>query len=569
MFGPPKAPKVKGTMHPRFDEILTPEALAFVAKLDGAAAGRRAELLAARRERGKRITAGETVDFLPETAGIRADTSWQVAPPAPGLVDRRCEITGPTSRKMSINALNSGAKVWMADFEDATAPSWFNIIDGQLNLLDAIRGNLAFTAEDGKEYQVGEETPTIVVRPRGWRLCEKHLTIDGRPLPGSIVDFGLFFFHNAQALIDGGAGPYFYLPKLESHLEARLWNDVFVQAQALLGIPQGTIRATVLIETLPAAFEMEEILYELRDHSSGLNAGRWDYIFSYIKTFAARGPEFVMPDRSNVTMTTPMMRAYTELLVSTCHRRGAHAIGGMAAFVPNKSDPKVTEQALAKVKADKEREAADGFDGSWVAHPGLVPTCTAAFDAVLGDRPNQLDKQRPDVHVTAADIIAPGSTPGSVTLDGLRTNISVALRYLTAWVSEQGAVAIDNLMEDAATVEISRTQVWQWLHYRVRLAEGLVVTPELVNELVGHEIDNLHAQATDERGHRHVNEARDVFTEAALGEDLPGFFTPYAYVRYLIDRPLQPTGPLRPEDLRMSEQVKRDNDAREKAASSA
>jgi malate synthase len=569
MFGPPKAPKVKGTMHPRFDEILTPEALVFVAKLDGAAAGRRAELLAARRERGKRITAGEKVDFLTETAGIRADSSWQVAPPAAGLVDRRCEITGPTSRKMSINALNSGAKVWMADFEDSTAPSWFNIIDGQLNLFDAIRGNLDYTAEDGKEYKVGEETPTIVVRPRGWRLCEKHLTIDGRPLPGSIVDFGLFFFHNAQALIDSGAGPYFYLPKLESHLEARLWNDVFVQAQALLGIPQGTIRATVLIETLPAAFEMEEILYELRDHSSGLNAGRWDYIFSYIKTFAARGQEYVLPDRSNVTMTTPMMRAYTELLVSTCHRRGAHAMGGMAAFVPNKSEPKVTEQALAKVKADKEREAADGFDGSWVAHPGLVPTCTAAFDAVLGDRPNQLDKQRPDVHVTAADLIAPGSTPGAVTLDGLRTNISVALRYLTAWVSEQGAVAIDNLMEDAATVEISRTQVWQWLHYRIRLAEGLVVTPELVNELVGHEIDKLHKQATDERGHRHVNEARDVFTEAALGEDLPGFFTPYAYVRYLIDRPLQPTGPLRPEDLRMSEQVKRDNDAREKAASSA
>ena len=559
MFGPPKAPKIKGIMHPRFDEILTPEALAFIAKLDGASAGRRAELLAARRERSKRIAAGEPVDFLAETASVREDAAWQVAAPAPGLEDRRCEITGPTSRKMSINALNSGARVWMADFEDATAPSWFNVIDGQLNLFDAIRGNLDFTDESGKEYKVGAQTPTIVVRPRGWRLCEKHLTIDGRPLPASLIDFGLFFFHNAQALIDAGAGPYFYLPKLESHLEARLWNDIFVQAQALLGIPQGTIRATVLIETLPAAFEMEEILYELRDHSSGLNAGRWDYIFSYIKTFAHSGPEYVLPDRANVTMTTPMMRAYTELLVSTCHKRGAHAIGGMAAFVPSKADPQVTEQALAKVKADKEREAADGFDGSWVAHPGLVSTCIAAFDAVLGDRPNQLDKQRPDVHVTAADIINPGSTPGEVTLNGLRTNISVALRYLTAWVSEQGAVAIDNLMEDAATVEISRSQVWQWLHYKTKLAEGLVVTRKLVDELIDHEVAELHQLAKDERAHRHVDEAKDVFVEAALGDDLPGFFTPYAYVRYLIARPLQPSGPIGPDDLRMSERVPREH----------
>jgi malate synthase len=463
---------------------------------------------------------------------------------------------------MSINALNSGAKVWMADFEDATSPSWTNVIDGQINLKDAIRGELEFTSEDGKEYKVGEVTPTIVVRPRGWRLCEKHISIDGRPLPAALVDFGLFFFHNAQRLIDNGAGPYFYLPKLESHLEARLWNDVFTQAQALLGIPQGTIRATVLIETLPAAFEMEEILYELRDHSSGLNAGRWDYIFSYIKTFAHRGNEYVLPDRSQITMTTPFMRSYTELLVSTCHRRGAHAIGGMAAFVPNKADPKVTEQALAKVKSDKEREAADGFDGSWVAHPGLVPTCIEAFTAVLGDRPNQLDKQRPDVSVTAADLIAVGNTPGTITLAGLKTNISVALRYLTAWVNGQGAVTIDNLMEDAATVEISRTQIWQWLHHKTRLAEGLVVTPELVNELVSHEVDRLTALATDDRGRRHVQEARDVFTESALDEDLPGFFTPYAYVRYLIDKPLQLTGPITPDDLRMSERVPRE-DARQ------
>jgi len=562
MFDPPKLPKIKGSMHPRFEEILTPEALAFVAKLDGAHSGRRAELLAARRERGKRISAGESVDFLTTTAEVRSDSGWRVAPPAPGLEDRRAEITGPPSRKMSINALNSGAKVWMADFEDATSPSWTNVIDGQINLKDAIRGELEFTSEDGKEYKVGEVTPTIVVRPRGWRLCEKHISIDGRPLPAALVDFGLFFFHNAQRLIDNGAGPYFYLPKLESHLEARLWNDVFTQAQALLGIPQGTIRATVLIETLPAAFEMEEILYELRDHSAGLNAGRWDYIFSYIKTFAHRGNEYVLPDRSQITMTTPFMRSYTELLVSTCHRRGAHAIGGMAAFVPNKADPKVTEQALAKVKSDKEREAADGFDGSWVAHPGLVPTCIEAFTAVLGDRPNQLDKQRPDVSVTAADLIAVGNTPGTITLAGLKTNISVALRYLTAWVNGQGAVTIDNLMEDAATVEISRTQIWQWLHHKTRLAEGLVVTPELVNELVSHEVDRLTALATDDRGRRHVQEARDVFTESALDEDLPGFFTPYAYVRYLIDKPLQLTGPITPDDLRMSERVPRE-DARQ------
>ena len=555
MFDPPKLPRIKGSMHPRFEEILTPEALAFVAKLDGAHSGRRAELLAARRERGKRISAGEPVDFLTSTAEVRNDTGWRVAAPAPGLEDRRAEITGPPTRKMSINALNSGAKVWMADFEDATSPSWTNVIDGQINLYDAIRGQIDFTTEDGKDYKVGDVTPTIVVRPRGWRLCEKHISIDGRPLPAALVDFGLFFFHNAQQLIDNGAGPYFYLPKLESHLEARLWNDVFTQAQALLGIPQGTIRATVLIETLPAAFEMEEILYELRDHSSGLNAGRWDYIFSYIKTFAHLGNEYVLPDRGQITMTTPLMRAYTELLVSTCHKRGAHAIGGMAAFVPNKADPKVTEQALAKVKADKEREAGDGFDGSWVAHPGLVPTCIEAFTAVLGDRPNQLDKQRPDVSVTAADLIAPAGTPGTVTLEGLRTNISVALQYLTAWVNGQGAVTIHNLMEDAATVEISRTQIWQWLHHKTRLAEGLVVTPELVNELVKHEVDRLTALATDDRGRRHVNEAKDVFVEAAMGEELPGFFTPYAYVRYLIDKPLQLTGPIKPEDLRMSERV--------------
>jgi malate synthase len=541
-----KTPTVKGSMHPRFDEILTPEALAFVGKLDAAIAGRRAELLMARDDRQKRITAGEKLDFLPETAHIREDPSWKVAPVAPGLADRRCEITGPPTKKMTVNALNSGASVWMADFEDSTAPSWFNVIDGQINLYDALRGTIDFTDEKGRTYAVGDQTPTVLVRPRGWRLCEKHLSADGRPLPASVVDFGLFLFHNARWLIETGAGPYFYLPKLESHLEARMWNDLFLRAEELLDLPVGTIRATVLIETFPAAFEMEEILYELREHSAGLNAGRWDYIFSYIKTFAGRGPEFVLPDRSQITMTTPMMRAYTELLVDTCHRRGAQAIGGMAAFVPNRNDETATRDALAKVRADKAREAEDGFDGSWVAHPALVQTCLDAFTGV----------PRTEEHwpagVTADDLHGLGTTPGAVTISGVRTNISVALRYLNAWVSESGAVAIDNMMEDAATVEISRTQIWQWLRHKVRTAEGLVITPGLVNEIIEHVVDEMHAAATDDRGHRHVEEARDVFIEAAMKDELPDFFTPYAYVRYLIERPLQPKGPISRQDLRRS-----------------
>lgn len=541
-----KTPSIKGAMHPRFDEILTPEALAFVGKLDAAIAGRRAELLIARDDRQKRITAGEQLDFLPETAHIRDDPSWKVAPIAPGLADRRCEITGPPTKKMTINALNSGATVWMADFEDSTAPSWFNVIDGQLNLYDALRGTIDFTDDNGKRYEVGDTTPTVLVRPRGWRLCEKHLSADGRPLPASVVDFGLFLFHNAQWLIETGAGPYFYLPKLESHLEARMWNDLFLRAEELLDLPVGTIRATVLIETFPAAFEMEEILYELKEHSAGLNAGRWDYIFSYIKTFAGRGPEFVLPDRSQITMTTPMMRAYTELLVDTCHRRGAQAIGGMAAFVPNRNDESATRDALTKVRADKAREAEDGFDGSWVAHPALVQPCLDAFTGMARQ------EERWPATVTAADLMGVGTTPGQVTITGVRTNISVALRYLYAWVGEAGAVAIDNMMEDAATVEISRTQIWQWLRHKVRTAEGLVITPSLVTEMIEHVVDELHEKATTDREHRHVEEARDVFIEAAMKEDLPDFFTPYAYVRYLIDRPLQPKGPISRQDLRRS-----------------
>jgi malate synthase len=549
---PGTAPTVRGTIHPRFDEILTPAALAFVARLDGAFAGRRAELLAARRDRARRIAAGETPDFLPHTATIREDPTWQVATPAPGLTDRRCEITGPPTKKMTVNALNSGAKVWMADFEDATAPSWFNIIDGQLNLFDAIRGNADFVSDDGKSYTVGAQTPTIVVRPRGWHLCEKHLSVDGRPLPASLVDFGLFFFHNARRLIDDGVGPYFYLPKLESHLEARLWNDVFALAQDLLGIPPGTIRATVLIETLPAAFEMDEILYELREHSAGLNAGRWDYIFSYIRTFAFRGADHVLPDRSQVTMTTPFMRAYTELLVATCHRRGAHAIGGMAAYVPTRSDEAATRTALARVQADKDREAGDGFDGSWVAHPALVPTCLEAFDTVLGDRPDQRDRRRTEVRIEPDDLLTVRGSGARVSLEGVATNISVALRYLANWVGGSGAVAIDNLMEDAATVEISRAQLWQWVHNGTRLVEGPRLTREMVASMIDEETGRLNREGYAPRPD--VESARDVLIEVALGDHMPGFFTPYAYVRYLTDDPLRMTGPLRPEDLRQSEQ---------------
>ena len=546
------AVQIRGSEHPRFEQILTPEALDFVRKLDGAFAGRRAELLQARRARQHQISAGrEQLGFLPETRSVREHRSWRVAEPAPGLGDRRCEMTGPASRKLTVNALNSGAKVWMADLEDATAPTWFNVIDGQLNLFDAIRGQIDFTDDNGKRYAVEGQTPTIVLRPRGWHLCEKHLSVDGRPLPASLVDFGLYFFHNAKELLARGAGPYFYLPKLESHLEARLWNDVFVMAQELLGIPQGTIRATVLIETVSAAFEMEEILFELRDHSSGLNAGRWDYIFSYIRTFAQRGPEYVLPERSAVTMTSPFMRAYTELLVKTCHKRGAHAIGGMAAFVPDRTDEAATATALEKIRVDKEREAGDGFDGSWVAHPGLVGTCTEVFDDALGLRPDQRDHQRDEVEVTASDLLRIGTDP-VVTETGLRTNITVPLRYLAAWTGGAGAVAIDNLMEDAATVEISRAQLWQWIRNRTTLDDGRAITREMVADLIEEEVGRLtHELGT--AAAEPLARAREVLAYVALGEYLPGFFTNYAYVRYLIDKPM--TGPLGKEDLRMSEHV--------------
>src|SRR5580704_8754686 len=421
--------EITGPMGDRFDEVLTPGAVSLVAALQRELGPRRAELLAARATRQVELSAGGTLDFLPETQSIREDPGWRVAPPAAGLVDRRVEITGPTDRKMTINALNSGAKVWLADFEDANTPLWDNMVTGQLNLKDALDRTIDFTSDEGKSYQLrpDAELATIVVRPRGWHLDEKHLLVDGERASGSLVDFALYFTHCAQRQLDKGRGPYFYLAKMESHLEARLWNDAFVLAQDALGIPQGTIRATVLIETIPAAFEMDEILYELRDHSSGLNAGRWDYLFSIIKKFRTRGAEFLLPERNAVTMTAPMMRAYTELLVKTCHARGAHAMGGMAAFIPNRRDPEVTERALAKVREDKARESGDGFDGSWVAHLHLVPICREVFDSVLGDAPNQLGKQRDDVHVTAAQLLAVSETPGLITEGGLRNNISVGL----------------------------------------------------------------------------------------------------------------------------------------------
>jgi malate synthase len=523
---------VGADLRPRFDEIITPDALDFVAELTTSFGARRAELLQARADRYAGPEPGRSLRFLDETASVRADKTWRVAPPAPGLDDRRCEITGPTSRKMTINALNSGAKVWMADFEDATSPTWFNIVDGQLNLYDAIRRQIDFTDANGKRYEVGESTPTIMVRPRGWHLDERHLTLDGVPLPAAFLDFGLFFFHNAQALIEAGAGPYFYVPKLESHLEARLWNDVFRYAQQRLDIPYGTVRATCLIETTPAAFEMEEILYELRDHSAGLNAGRWDYIFSMIKNFA-NDPDHVLPDRSQITMTSPFMAAYANLLVKTCHARGAHAIGGMAAFVPSKQNEEATAAALARTTADKMREASQGFDGSWVAHPDLVSTCTAAFTEILGERPNQLDRQREDVVVTVEELLDVSSTKGAITLEGLRTNLRVSLEYLAAWIAGTGAVAIDHLMEDAATVEISRMQTWQWVRHTASTADGTPITRVLVSRLIDEQIGRL-AEGADDARQRLLAGARDVLEHSCLVDDWPPFFTTYAYDRYLV-----------------------------------
>ncbi|MBF6046619.1 malate synthase A [Streptomyces sp. NRRL B-1677] len=515
--------EVLGTPGDRHDEILTPEALDFISRLHAAFAERRTELLRERRRRALLLASGAALDFPLVTSAVRTDRVWRVAPPAPGLTDRRVEITGPPERRMTVNALNSGAQVWMADFEDATSPTWDNIVGGQLNLLDAVERRLDFTTPGGKHYRLGERLATIMVRPRGWHLTEEHLTVGGRPVPASLVDFGLYFFHCAQRRIDAGSGPYFYLPKLENRYEARLWNDVFVLAQDLLGIPRGTVRATVLIETVTAAFEMEEILYELREHSAGLNAGRWDYLFSVIKNFAHR-PDFVLPDRARVTMTAPFMRAYTELLVRTCHRRGAHAIGGMAAQVPSR-DAAADEAALAKVRLDKEREAEDGFDGSWVAHPGLVPVCRDAFDAVLDDRPHQIDRTRDDVDVTAAGLLAVRRVSGPPTGEGVRANIAVALRYFDAWLRGSGAVALGGLMEDAATAEIARCQIWQWIRH------GAVDRDTVLTLL-----DAETAALAGEDPHARAAQAREIFERTALAGELPAFFTADAYDRYLVRR---------------------------------
>jgi malate synthase len=529
----PERVEITGPAGDRYDEILTPRALDLLEKLHNELAGRRAELLAARRRRQAELSGGAMLDFLPATAHIREDTSWRVAPPAPGLEDRRVEITGPTDRKMTINALNSGANVWLADFEDANTPLWENMIGGQLNLKDALDRTIDFTSDEGKTYALNPDDTlaTIVVRPRGWHLDEKHILIDGRRASGSLTDFALYMATCARKQLDKGKGPYFYLPKMESHLEARLWNDAFNIAQDFLGIPRGTIRATVLIETIPAAFEMDEILYELRDHSAGLNAGRWDYLFSIIKKFRTRGRDFVLPERNAVTMTAPFMRAYTELLVKTCHKRGAHAMGGMAAFIPSRRDPKVNEIALAKVRDDKTREAGDGFDGSWVAHPDLVPVCKEVFDSVLGARPNQLDKQRPEVAVAAEDLLAIGKTPGGITEAGLRNNISVALQYLAAWLGGNGAVAIFNLMEDAATAEISRSQVWQWVHNEVILDDGPLVTKDVVERMIDEELVKIRDVAGDSFDAARYGQAVALFTEVALADSFAEFLTLPAYER--------------------------------------
>lgn len=518
---------------PRQDEVLTGAALTFVAELHRRFTPRRDELLARRGERRAEIARTSTLDFLPERAAIRADDSWKVAPAPAALNDRRVEITGPTDRKMTINALNSGAKVWLADFEDASAPTWENVILGQLNLIDAYTRSIDFTDPvSGKSYALkpAEELATVVTRPRGWHLDERHLQLDGTPVPGALVDFGLYFFHNAQRLIDLGKGPYFYLPKTESYLEARLWNDIFVFAQDYAGIPRGTVRATVLIETITAAYEMEEILYELRDHASGLNAGRWDYLFSIVKNFRDGGAKFVLPDRNAVTMTAPFMRAYTELLVRTCHKRGAHAIGGMAAFIPSRRDAEVNKVAFEKVKADKDREANDGFDGSWVAHPDLVPIAMASFDAVLGEKPNQKERLREDVSVAPGDLIAIDTLDAKPTYDGLRNAVAVGIRYIEAWLRGLGAVAIFNLMEDAATAEISRSQIWQWINADVVFENGEHATAGLAREVAAEELAAIRAEVGEEAFTTGKwQQAHDLLLQVSLDQDYADFLTLPAY----------------------------------------
>ncbi|MCZ7574009.1 MAG: malate synthase A [Ardenticatenaceae bacterium] len=521
----PSGVEVVGPMLPEFEQILTPEALQFVATLVRTFGERREALLRRRVERQARIDAGELPDFLPETEHVRHGT-WTVAPVPHDLQDRRVEITGPVDRKMIINALNSGANVYMADFEDANSPTWENTIRGQINLRDAVAGTIRFASPDGRVYQLNDRVATLLARPRGWHLVEKHVLIDGKPAPASLFDFGLYFYHNGKRVLEKGTGPYFYLPKLESHLEARLWNDVFVLAQNELGIPQGSIKATVLIETILAAFEMDEILYELREHSSGLNCGRWDYIFSFIKKFRNR-PDFVLPDRALVTMTTHFMRSYSLLLIQTCHRRGAHAMGGMAAQIPIRDNPRANEEALNKVRADKQREAGDGHDGTWVAHPGLVPIAKEEFNAGMPG-PNQIDRKREDVRVTAADLLKVPS--GEITEAGLRININVGIQYLEAWLQGSGCVPIYNLMEDAATAEICRAQIWQWIRHQARMSDGRQVTAELCHQVLQEELARLKADRGNDRYSIGTFElAAELFAEMVTRQEFPEFLTLVAY----------------------------------------
>ena len=515
---------IEAPKHPDADAVLTPEALRFLTELHHRFDARRVELLDKRAVRQKAIDAGQLPDFLPETESIRK-AQWKAAPIPKDLMDRRVEITGPVDRKMIINALNSGANVFMADFEDSNSPTWENVISGQLNLRDAVRGDIGYKSPEGKEYKLGPNPAVLLVRPRGWHLVERHMKVDGSPMSGSLMDFGLFFFHNAKALIAKGSGPYFYLPKMQSHLEARLWNDVFLFAQEHVGIPRGTIRATVLIETILASFEMDEILYELKEHSSGLNCGRWDYIFSFIKVFRNH-KSFLLPDRSQVTMDRAFLKAYVELLIQTCHRREIHAMGGMAAQIPIKNDPAANESALDKVRQDKLREVKAGHDGTWVAHPGLVPIAKQIFDEHM-KTPNQIQVKRDDVHITAADLLQ--VPKGEITEKGLRLNVDVGIQYLQSWLGGNGCVPIYNLMEDAATAEISRTQVWQWLHHGAQLNDGRKVTRELVRETIASVLESLRAQLGPRYESSNFPKAAQLFEQMMLSEELTDFLTLQAY----------------------------------------
>lgn len=520
--------EILGPVRDQYEKILTEPALKFIAGLHRQFNPTRQAILQRRAMIQEEIRNGWIPGFPEETRHIR-EGDWSVGSVPKDLMDRRVEITGPVDRKMIINALNSGAKMFMADFEDSNSPTWQNVVEGQLNLIDAIERRISFTAPNGKHYALQDEVATLIVRPRGWHLDEKHILVDGQPLSGSVMDFGLYFFHNVKRLLEKETGPYFYLPKVEGYLEARLWNDVFIQAQRMLDVEQGTIKATVLIETITAALEMEEILYELREHIVGLNAGRWDYIFSVIKKFRDNA-KWVLPDRIQVSMTVPFMRAYTEQLVKTCHRRGAHAMGGMAAFIPSRRDAEVNRVALEKVREDKVREATDGFDGTWVAHPDLVPIATEVFDSVLGSRPNQVDKLRPDVYVTAEDLLNFSVPGGAITEHGVRNNVSVALQYIESWLRGLGAVAIYNLMEDAATAEISRAQIWQWVKNGVTTSEGRKVTAEWVRMVVQEELNKIRATVgEDQYRESRFDEAVQLFEAVALSDDFAEFLTIPAY----------------------------------------